>query len=118
MNAFTLALFALLVGCVSTQTPQDGSVVLKTQQDETTYAFSVLARGPAQGSYSLVVSKKGASGTSRSNQSGAFDVAGGAADTLSVSRINAASGDSVTAELVVSWSDGRTTTEVFEQAAQ
>ncbi|WP_143536922.1 curli-like amyloid fiber formation chaperone CsgH [Rubricoccus marinus] len=103
------------VACASTASTPEGAVALGVTETGSGYAFHVLARGPAQGAYTLTALKSGASGTSRSVQSGRFDLTGGTTDTLSVSRTNTASGDHVTAELVVTWASGQTTTESFER---
>ena len=118
MSGLALASLLAFVACVGAPSPSSGGVSLNATETEAGFEFHVVARGRAQGRYSLTVLKSGASGTSRSAQSGRFDVEKDATVTLSASRTNAVSGDRVAAELVVTWADGRTTTEEFEQTVQ
>lgn len=76
---------------------------------------AVVAEGPASGTYSVAVERGGAAGRSRSRQGRAFTVAAGAADTLSVSRVNAVPGDTLRATLEVAWADGRRTQQTHDE---
>ena len=92
----------------------DGDVRLVVE-DGPLATVSVVAEGPAEGTYTLVVERGGAAGRSRAQQGGAFRVAAGAADTLSVSRVNTSPGDTLRATLEVEWSDGRRTEQTHER---
>ena len=116
MPALVLLSLAALVACAAVPTPSGSG------PDEPTarlgvvpgdpYTVAAVAEGSGSGTYSLLVVRTGAAGTSRSRQGGAFTVSG--RDTLSVSRVNAAAGDSLRAELTVEWASGAVTQDAFE----
>ena len=106
----------LLALAVAAAVPGDPPPVRLAVTSGPSTTVAVVADAPgaaASGTYTLTVERRGAAGTSRSRQSGAFDVAAGARDTLSVSRVNAVPGDVLLAELVVE-SGGVTTRDKVE----
>ena len=109
-----LALAAAVATPPGETSPSDGAVRLAVEAGPSS-TVAVVAEGPASGTYAVVVERGGAAGRSRTRQSGAFTVAAGAADTLSVSRVSAVPGDTLRATLEVEWADGRRTQQTHDE---
>lgn len=83
------------------------------------YEVSAVAEGDigTSGTYTLVVTREGQSGRSRSQQGGAFDLMS-PIDTLSTSRVGVSSGDTIEIALTVEWADGSTDTDAFLETVE
>jgi len=114
MTSVSLLAALAAVAALSLGMRSDGVRLAVTPGPSYEIAVVAGADGRLAGSYSVTAEREGASGRSRSSQGGAFDVGPGETDTLSVLRVNAASGDHVWAELVVRWPDGSSTTDRYE----
>ena len=115
-----LGALAVLVACAAPDSRPDDAAVRLVVTPGPSYTVAVVAESAqaASGTYTLTVERSGASGTSRSSQSGAFTVSAGGRDTLSVSRVNASPGDALRAELVATWDGGGETRDVFEETIE
>lgn len=112
--AVLLGALAVAAACAG---PPDPPPVRLAVTPGPSYTVAVVADAPGaavSGTYTLSVERRGAAGTSRSSQSGAFAVEAGARDTLAVSRVNAAAGDVLRAELTVELEGGATARDKVE----
>ena len=79
---------------------------------------TVESDAPTSGTYELHVLKSGRTGRSDSRQSGAFNVLGTGRRVISSQSVALSEGDHIRAELTVTWADGQTERDMFEETVE
>lgn len=100
----TLLLAVLASGCLALASSRSAGEARIDVERSDVYTVHALfdGTGPEALTYRIEILREGASGQSRTSQSGAFESAAGRTDTLSTSQVNVSPGDRFEARLVVS----------------